>query len=155
MTGSNRLDERMVKGLIAMLNSFKSDNPQTIDNEITTIKFYRLVMFNCTFHLFKHESDTKYLFVDLVTAFVKYLKRLMVKYNSDVDYNNIDVLFNLCLNVFIALAEPKNYAMQFKNVLKLEKYGFDLAEIKYLNDNLDNYMQEVRAAIEVNLQLYN
>ena len=59
ITGSQRIHKDMVDGLISMINSVGSSNNQTTDYEITWIKFFRLVMFNWTFYLNKHEPGLK------------------------------------------------------------------------------------------------
>lgn len=75
-----------------------------------------------------------------------------MKYQNNLESTNFEILYNLILNILIALAESNNYAYQFKNILKLDKFGFDLAEIKYLNDQFENYIEypedeEVRSKI--------
>lgn len=154
MTGSNRLSEDMLEGLIAMLKVLGSKGDQTTNQEITTTKFYRLVMFNCTFYLSRHEGEKKHVFVNFVKAFVEYIKRILVRFKDNATNQNMDVLYNLWLNVLVALANPQNYAHQFKQVLKLNKYGFDLAEVKYLNDNLDKYLNEVDSDEEVSWSVH-
>lgn len=77
---------------------------------------------------------------------------MLVKYQSNLESVNFEILYNLILNILIALTESNNYAYQFKNILKLDKFGFDLAEIKYLNDQFENYIEypedeEVRSII--------
>mmetsp|Transcript_34309 Transcript_34309/g.39639 ORF Transcript_34309/g.39639 Transcript_34309/m.39639 type:complete len:103 (-) Transcript_34309:87-395(-) len=57
MAGNSRLSKEMIDGLMEMLTSFNSDNNQAVDQEITTVKFFRLVMFNTTFYLGKYDSD--------------------------------------------------------------------------------------------------
>lgn len=64
-----------------------------------------------------------------------------MKYQNNLESTNFEILYNLILNILIALAESNNYAYQFKNILKLDKFGFDLAEIKYLNDQFENYIE--------------
>ena len=41
----------------------------------------------------------------------------------------------------IALAEPKNYTYQFRSVIKLEKYGFDDTETRYISKLLEQYVE--------------
>lgn len=82
----------------------------------------------------------KQIFTFFAKVFLEYIKRIMSRFKEHMKDQNIDVLYNLCLNVLIALANPVNYAHQFKQVLKMNKYAFDPAETKYLNDNLDKVM---------------
>lgn len=95
MTGSNRLSEDMLEGLIAMIKALGANGDQTTNQEITTAKFYRLIMFNSTFYLSRHEGDKKYVFVNFVKAFVEYIKRILVRFKDNATNQNMDVLYNL------------------------------------------------------------
>lgn len=57
LTGSSKLSEQMISGLAEMLKILGKDGEQTTNQEITTVKFYRLVLFNCTFYLSKNEKN--------------------------------------------------------------------------------------------------
>ena len=146
MTGTNKLPKEMIAGLIKMVQDIASKDGQTTNQTISIVKFYRLVMFNCTFYLNGQEEDGQEVFTNFVKVFVDYLKRILTRLKDDLLNQNIDVLYNLCLNILVALAEPKNYAMQFKQVLKLDNYGFDLAEVKYLNDCMSNFVSSADAS---------
>jgi hypothetical protein len=45
------------------------------------------------------------------------------------------------LNIVVALAEPQNYAFQFKNVTSLKKLGFDETETTVITKYLDEYVE--------------
>ena len=152
MTGCNRLDENIVAGIISMLEDFCTkvdpeidiNNIQmSIDNEITMVKFWRLVMYNTTFNLVNPESDKVYVYLRYVKAYIDYIKYLLKKYKEIFDHKNIDVLINIWLNVVISLAEPKNYTYQFRSIIKLEKYGFDDSETRYISKQLEKYIENL------------
>ena len=43
----------------------------------------------------------------------------------------------------ISLAEPKNYTYQFRSIIKLEKYGFDDSETRYISKQLEKYIENL------------
>jgi hypothetical protein len=159
MSSMVKIPEKIIEELIEMLNKLGTNDEQTTNQTITTVKFYRLVLFNCTFYLSKHDSSGKYVFISFTKSLVDYLKRILTRFKDNMLNMNMDVLYNLCLNILTALAEPSNYAYQFKSVLKLAEYGFDLAEIKYLNDNFNQFLTyqeedlEIAAGVESSMSM--
>lgn len=142
MSSMTKIPEKTVEELVEMLNKLGTNDEQTTNQTITIVKFYRLVLFNCTFYLSKLESSGKYVFLALAKSLVDYIKRILTRFKDNMLNMNMDILYNLWLNILTALAEPSNYAYQFKSVLKLTEYGFDLAEVKYLNDNFNQFLTQ-------------
>ena len=101
------------------------------------------MLFNCTFYLSSQETDKKQVFVKFTKVFVDYIRRMIVMIGDKLDDKHVDILYNMCLNILISLANPSNYAYEFKQVLKMEKFNFDWSEVKFLNDNMDKFLENI------------
>lgn len=98
MTGSNKLSEDVIGGLVAMIKAIGQNTAVTIDQHITTVKFAKLILFNWTFYL--GDNDKKEgVFVNFAKHLIDYLKRIIVKIAEHLESPNAIILYNLVLNL--------------------------------------------------------
>jgi hypothetical protein len=84
LTGCNRLNETIINGIISMLLELQqkyssqdteiSESELGVDNEITLIKFCRLVMFNSTFYLSSQDPSQRSVFLTYTATFIQFIK---------------------------------------------------------------------------------
>lgn len=78
MTGSNKLDPDILENILKGCKSL--DAP--IENEITILKFLRLVLFNTTFYLSSDDSSNKDVFVNFALDFARYMRTIIEKHKQ-------------------------------------------------------------------------
>jgi hypothetical protein len=98
MTGSNKLSEDIIEGLIGMIKAIGQNDAITIDQHITTVKFAKLILFNWTFYLGDYDKKES-VFIHFAKSLIDYLKRIVVKIAEHLENSNTIILYNLVLNL--------------------------------------------------------